>query len=479
MSRLSQRIGIDTRGLAAFRIGVGAVILLDLVLRARSLVVFYTDNGVWPRSLNELIFPALHSLSIHARFGSLPAQGVLFVLAGVAATALVVGYRTTLATVVSAVLLLSLQFRNPAVLTAGDITLSVLLFFAIVLPLGERYSLDAVHSESGRERVSGVRTAGPLLFVVVNVYGVNAITHLRGERWVSGEAVETVFALDSVTVFLGEVVAGHSILLTAVNWTWIAMLVAAPTLILSSGRVRSALTVLYISAHLGILVTMYLVTFPLVDGVALLLFLPSEAWDRVTTHIPQSVTRSLTDYARQAERRLYWQIGLSVPNRIVEMSRFLGSAAVIIILITFSAWGATTLHSQGDAPTIVPIEQERYPLAVFSPEPLHTDGWYVVPTTLESGLVVDAYSLDSVNWDRPPDLDRTYAGPRWTTYMIAGQSRLYTADDPVIDRFAGYLCNRAANHYTAGVENVTVYFVEDQFGNSTTTRLRLVQRACR
>jgi hypothetical protein len=478
MSILSEQFGIDTRGLAAFRIGAGAVILLDLALRAQHLVVFYTDNGVWPRSLNAALFPVLHSLSVHAWFGSASAQVVLFVLAGVAATALLVGYRTTVATTASAALLISLQFRNPLVLTAGDLVLSVLLLFGVALPLGGRYSIDAVHGGSRRDRVSNILTAAPLLFVVFHVYTANAITHLRSEQWTGGEAIKTVFAVDSMTVFLGEVVAGHSTLLATINWIWLVMLVAAPLLVLSSGRLRSSLILLYGGAHLGIFLTLYLVTFPLVNCVALLLFLPSDTWDWVTTGVPEWVNESLTDNARQIERLLYRQTEPSLSDWSARVGRLVGVLVVIVVLLTFTAWGTMTLHPEVDTSNTVPVEHKRYPFAVFSPEPLHTDGWYVAPVTLESGLVVDAYRLNTVSWDRPPDLDRAYPGPRWTTYMIAGPYRVHAAEDSVIEGFAVYLCDRAADHYTPPVENVTVYFIRESSNGTATTRVRIIRRTC-
>jgi len=45
---LRRRIRIDVRALAAFRVALGVVLLVDLALRARNLTAFYTDAGVLP-----------------------------------------------------------------------------------------------------------------------------------------------------------------------------------------------------------------------------------------------------------------------------------------------------------------------------------------------------------------------------------------------------------------------------------------------
>lgn len=479
-SAVSERIGIDTRGLAAFRITAGALLVVDLLLRAPHIGAFYTDRGVLPRSLHTELFPVVHSLSVHALFGSTLAQAALFAVAGVVAVAVVVGYRTTLATLLSVVLLVSLQLRNPLVLTAGDVILSVLLFFGIFLPLGARYSLDAARAGPDRGRVSNVRTAAPLLFVTLLVYGVNAITHVAGEAWTSGEAVAIVFGLDSTTVLLGDVLAGFPALLVALNWLWLGLLVAAPLLILATGRLRSLLTALFLLAHLGILFTLFLVTFPLANCVGLLLFLPSGAWDRIVSSVPTQLSESLDSYARRIDESLPLRGG-SLPSHWPRpATRHLGSAAVVVVLLALSVWAVLSLggpHPAGSEATHV-SESTSYPVIVFSPEPLQTDGWYVAPAVLESGFVADAYRLQRVSWDRPPDLDRTYPGPRWTAYLIAGQYRLHAAPDPVVEGFAGYLCTRTGAHYAPAVETVTVYFVEDRGGENDTTRRRLTERAC-
>ena len=47
---LEATYSLDLRSLALFRIALGAVLLGDLIWRARDLTVFYTDFGVLPRA---------------------------------------------------------------------------------------------------------------------------------------------------------------------------------------------------------------------------------------------------------------------------------------------------------------------------------------------------------------------------------------------------------------------------------------------
>jgi hypothetical protein len=43
--------GLDLRSLALFRIGLALILLFDLYYRALDLRAFYTDWGLYPRSL--------------------------------------------------------------------------------------------------------------------------------------------------------------------------------------------------------------------------------------------------------------------------------------------------------------------------------------------------------------------------------------------------------------------------------------------
>lgn len=134
--------GIDLRTLALFRIGLGLLLIVDLCLRARDLEAHYTDFGIMPRSaLPDFLHPG--AITFHAMNGALWCQAALFLIAGAFAILLLVGYRSRLVSVVCWMFLVSLQNRNPMILSGEDNLLAVLVFWAMFLPLGARYSVDA------------------------------------------------------------------------------------------------------------------------------------------------------------------------------------------------------------------------------------------------------------------------------------------------------------------------------------------------
>src|SRR5215213_10452564 len=111
-------------------------------MRATDLTAHYTDEGVLPRTalLEEVLSPWAFSLNLMN--GEPFFQVLLFGVAALAALGLLIGYRTSLMTVVVWVLLLSIQWRNPLVTGADGPLLRLLLFWAIFLPLGAYWSVD-------------------------------------------------------------------------------------------------------------------------------------------------------------------------------------------------------------------------------------------------------------------------------------------------------------------------------------------------
>jgi apolipoprotein N-acyltransferase len=209
---LEPRFGIDMRSLAAFRVALGLVLVLDLLGRARNLELFYTDAGAFPVAVLREQYPALSRLSVHALSGGIGLQALLFASAIGFALALIVGYRTRIATLASLYLLLSLHIRNPHVLMGGDALLQHLLFWSLFLPLGARWSVDARRRDASHERAFGVASAA-LLVQVCLVYGVNAVLKLRTDAWLAGFApVLGVYGVSLMLAFMGGALA----------WVWLA-----------------------------------------------------------------------------------------------------------------------------------------------------------------------------------------------------------------------------------------------------------------
>lgn len=192
---VARRLGLDLRALALFRVALGSLVIADVVTRAPNLEPFYTDFGVLPVAPYVQEFANRLHISIHLGSGTLGWQVFLFSLTFLCGLALLVGYKTRLATVLGWFLLVSLQNRNPMVLNGGDVLFRMLLFWSFFLPLGARFSVDAALSEPQPQRPRGA--AANLLFSggtmaltmqVFYIYVTTAILKDGKEWWPLGTA---------------------------------------------------------------------------------------------------------------------------------------------------------------------------------------------------------------------------------------------------------------------------------------------------
>ena len=133
-----QLLGIDLRSLALLRVGLAFVVIVDLFQRSLDLKAHYSDLGVLPRwALTHEVADKWH-FSIHNLNGTSEFEAILFIAHGIIAFLLLVGFKTRLATVLCWILTVSLQSRNPLILSGGDDLLVLFLLWKTLLRIGAR-----------------------------------------------------------------------------------------------------------------------------------------------------------------------------------------------------------------------------------------------------------------------------------------------------------------------------------------------------
>ncbi|AHF99982.1 type I deoxyribonuclease HsdR [Halostagnicola larsenii XH-48] len=471
-SLIRARLGIDPRALAAFRIALGTVLVADLlVLRVPGLVPFYTDAGVFPRSALAETYPAFASVSIHALSGSPWVQGILFAIAGVFAVCLCLGYRTRLATLVSVVLLASLQIRNPHVLNGGDTILTSLLFLGLFLPLGARWSLDArrrARESDGQTRMataSGGRIVSVATVTILGhfviIYATNAILKFQSEPWMEGVAVRRIFYLEQFLAFLGPSLSEFPLVLTAVNWAWIGTLSAAPLLVLLVGWGRTAVVAAFVCSHLGMVLTMQLGAFPFVMITGLLLFLPPRVWDRVERSRTRAIldgleTRTRTKIPRRPGLSMPSIPSIQIPATFGRAGRIGATVILVTVLLTSTLWQTAQAGLVDSPAPELEGSLDDVGWVFFAPNPPDASTDYVVEAELESGDRVDLATGEQVTLDRPPNPAQTYPSTLWKHF---GMNIRY-ADASQFEPSVEYVCAQSDRN----IETVTIYSLEQPVG---------------
>ncbi|HEY6476315.1 MAG TPA: hypothetical protein VI456_07005, partial [Polyangia bacterium] len=135
---------IDLRSLALGRIVFGLVLIGDLLRRVPWLRDFYSNAGLLPNHtvLWRPPFPRIFSFLFMA---SLPEEAAIwFCIAFVCFFCFTIGYRTRLFHLLSFAMTTSLHNRTIFAENWGVVAMGVLMIWTAFLPLGRRFSVDAI-----------------------------------------------------------------------------------------------------------------------------------------------------------------------------------------------------------------------------------------------------------------------------------------------------------------------------------------------
>lgn len=291
-NRLAATFGIDLRSLAAFRIGLGLLILLDLLGRARTLREHYTGAGAFPRELAAEYGFDVPLFRLFLLSEDVRVQGALFVLFALLATLLVLGWRTRLVSVLVFVFLASLVRRNHFVCHTGDTWLKALAFWAMFLPLGARWSLDARAgraSSAAAPRHLDLATAAAVLQIAVFYWGAGFLKS-NYDVWREGSSVWIFTHVVEYTRPFGAWLGQYEGLCRLLTFATLVLELGAVFLILfpfGQRWLRTGLFVVLAGFHLTLWATIHIGIFQLVCIVANTLLLPGEAWDALARRLPR------------------------------------------------------------------------------------------------------------------------------------------------------------------------------------------------
>lgn len=421
--KLNNLCGIDIRSLALFRIGLAIILLVDLFIRLQDISSHYSDDGVLPRSVLLNHFADRWHLSIHLMGGTWLFQLFLFILEIGFAIALLVGYRTRLATIVSWILIISVQTRNPLVLQGADGVLKMLLFWGMFLPLGAYWSLDQWRNSSERfsYRIVSAATIA-LLLQVCFIYWFSAILKSDISWQHEGSAVWYALSNEFFSTSTGLLLLDYPNLLKVLTFSTLYLELLGPLFAFSpfwTSPLRTITALIFILFHLVALnLTMDLGLFPYVCAVGWIVFLPSWFWDRVL------------------------KLETSTCNPLPYKANSVSSLFAVLSLAWILSWNLQSIH-------VLSLPPQAYAVGsslrldqlwnMFAPFPLKDDGWFVIPAKLRNGKEVDLFTEGKpVCWDHPKFCSKTFKNDRWRSFMM---SLLFDDRNSVsLSNYASYLC---------------------------------------
>ena len=150
---------VDIRALGIFRIALGLIVLVDQSVKLMDWHAFLGPDGLAAREIS-LEIVGWQSWSIYWMTEHRGWPYVLEVARGVAGVLLVFGVRSRTMAGITFVLVISSINYNALYMYGGDLVLAVSLFFAMFLPIGGRYSLEALwHGQDTRRSFRSIGSA--------------------------------------------------------------------------------------------------------------------------------------------------------------------------------------------------------------------------------------------------------------------------------------------------------------------------------
>ena len=452
---------VDLRSLALWRVALAALGLTDLVIRAGDLVAFYTDQGAFPRQAALEYYRTKTVVSLHLLSGDSAIQAALFLVAGAALVALLLGYRTRLAAFWAFVFLASIHVRTPPLLQAGDTLLRVLFFWSLFLPLGARCSLDAVLNPrpSPPNRHLSVGSAA-LLIQVAMMYVCSALFKTGDEWRVDGTAIYYALQLDYMVTPVGAWLRQWSDLLPVLTRFVYHFELVAPFFLFCpvfSTALRGLLLPAFALMHLAFGLCLKIGLFPWIGAAALIPFIPAAGWDWLGRRIAAKGAR-LSEFVRAF-------LPLRPPS---QRAGRIGSVACAFFLLYTAAWNAASLPQTpfsmpASLKWIGELVQLEQTWDMFAPRPSQSNGWFVMPGLLADGTAVDVYrrTMSPSERKKPRDGSAYFANYRWRKFLL---TLAHQKHESYRFYYGRYLCQQwnASHHGDEQLKTFSIYFAEEK-----------------
>lgn len=492
--RVVNRLAIDTRSLAVFRIFLGALIIGDLLSRSRNFHFYYTDDGVVTQELAEWWTGEGFSFFFYTSDPSLIA--LLFAIHGLVALQLIVGYKTRLATILSFLFVISLDHHNPLVLSYADTLFRLLFFWAIFLPLGERWSVDAVHRKRDY-RTNFVGLAGLLAMAqMITMYFVNGLNKFPSDQWQTGEGTPLVFGIDEMTYFIGDTMRNVPFLLEIGGQLWFTLLLASPFLLLLAGRWRLPLVTLFMGGHLAFALTVRIGAFAYVALAGLVLFVQTPFWADAKAALGWIGINTARFYPSAKRRQLlteaFPRITFDSQRNQYRKRDFYNLALGLVTIGIVITIAAIALSYGGVIHEEVPEDEHRLEYTIentagveridsvanhFSvdqpewsifagPGPRTSDRYYVFPAKTADGEHLDIYFERNLTYERPyQELQNQHDAYRERFYM--NSIRRASDHNNAPDLLVAHLCQTWEEEHDTELTHINMYTVWERITHDT------------
>ena len=212
---------VDSRALGIYRILIGLVCALDIIRRWNYIDVFYSNQGIQTKSDSQIfnIFNYIGNSSFEVH--------IIFLIGILFSITLMLGYKTKLSHLITAIIIIGIHGQVPVVGNSGDTFLNSILIWTLFLPLGRSISLDSLikslisFKESRvsdlNDRQNGINKPiqvysiayFAVLFQISAIYFLSALNRTESSSWENGSAFYKMHHLDGFITSFGYLIRDY------------------------------------------------------------------------------------------------------------------------------------------------------------------------------------------------------------------------------------------------------------------------------
>ena len=425
--------------LGVFRAALGMVLVYDLGRRFPDAALLWSSDGVLSSAALKKVPQANHQTSFFLALSSGASVKLAFAGLGVVFLLYGLGLFTRPMQILALLGYTSLNARNLFFEDGGTCLVILLLSWTLLLPLGDRYSLDALRRDAAmptvKARVAARAAARTPLFTLAAlaillqaavIYWFNAV-HKSGSTWRAGDAVHLVLWQHRVNTPVALWFAAHEPAWFSPLSTWLTKRTefVLPILLLWPSyptKSRPLAFVLAVLLHGGIALCLTLGPFSYAMICLLWLAVPGQTLDTLSSRRWRAGARAWRRAARYRARslRALQRAGLAARALPQALRARLGAGRLVplregLLVLMLLIEGASVLASNRAVPSSLRIAPrpwlELYKpylrgfqgWSMFAPDAPRDDGTMVVDATTVGGRHVDPFTGQAPNWSQIRD----------------------------------------------------------------------------
>jgi hypothetical protein len=418
---------VDARSLGLFRIAFAFVLLLDLGRRFSELGFWYANSGLLPNHTLLWRPPTGRMFSLFFTISTVNEARVAFALCALVYVMFLLGYRTRFAQVLALIVRVSVNSRLAVLENGGDMVMDLLILLTLPLPLGARFSLDAVGASlratatGSDEETAWARKplqsfammALTLQFAAVYLFNASSKT---GKAWRDGSAVYYALHQDKLVTWVGVwmrehlptwLIQGLTRGTLAVEWLGF-MLILTP---IYPRQARLLAVCVMPPLHLGFALGLNLGGFSAAMMAFYPLLLATEHWDWLARRFGERV-RPGVERVEALARRLLAHLSVPIQKPPSGRWRKVSEGAILVVMIAIAT---EVVNDNTPVPKVLRFHQPDWCKAIieyprilqgwrmFAPEPPRGDSMMYVEATTASGRKVDPYNEVASDQPYPAD----------------------------------------------------------------------------